>query len=412
MNYNTPSLPENFFMVGINYKNTDATTRGQFSVSEKQYEHILQLASAKGVNELFILSTCNRTEIYGFAKNAYQLMDLLCTESKDSLQLFCKMASVKNGLDAVKHLYHVGAGLDSQILGDYEIVGQLRQAIKFSRDLKRTGTFLERLVNSVLQASKKVKTDTLLSSGSVSVSFSTVKYIREKTGVSRNCKILVLGAGKIGRNTCRNLVGNFDGNNVTVINRSPEKAIKLAAELKMKYAPINELYAQVNAADIVIVATNATSPVILKSGLNSPNRKTIIDLSIPCNVEDSVRELRNVTLIHVDQVSKLKDENLKKREAEVPKAKKIIALHLNEFMQWYEMRKNVPVLKAIKSKLREIHKLPRFYVDEQQKLFQNTGDERKVQQVINGTANKLLRSEQRGCHYLEAINEYMAAIAN
>ena len=412
MSFNKAYLLENFFIAGVNYKNTDAVTRGKFSISERQYENVLELASSAGIEEMFVLSTCNRTEIYALAKNASQLIELLCSQISDDFASLSHMIYIKNGADAISHLYNVGSGLDSQILGDYEIVSQLKHSVKFSRNRKFIGSFLDRLVNSVLQSSKKIKTYTSLSSGSVSVSFSAVKYIKEKTNFTAKSKILVLGAGKIGRNTCKNLADYFSPENITVINRSEEKAVRLAHELSLQYAPISQLSFKLEESDIIIVATNATEPFVLKSQLERRGEKVIIDLSIPCNVEGDVNTLSNITLIHVDQISKLKDESLKKREAEIPKAKKIIEQHLLEFVQWYELRKNVPVLKSVKTKLRELQTLPLFCYNAQNPFLSVVGSEQKAQQVINGMAKKLLSSEQRGCHYIEAINEYIMAIAN
>ena len=342
-------LPEEFFGVGISYKNTDADTRGQFSISFKQYENILKLAPCFGVAEMFVLSTCNRTEIYGFAKDSSAFIKLLHSQATGDLDLLKKTAYIKNGLEAIRHLYYVGCGLDSQILGDYEIVSQLKHAVNFSRDNKFMGSFLERLVCSVLQASKKVKTYTALSSGSVSVSFSAARYIKEKTRLTSTSKILVLGAGKIGRNTCKNLLGYFPPENITVMNRSLEKAINVAKELDINYVPSEFLSSQIDAADVILVATSSTEPVILKSHLLNASKKVILDLSIPCNVEAGVIDLPNVEVIYVDQVSKLKDDNLQKRVAEVPKAKRIIESQINEFMEWVGKRNQIALLRSDKA---------------------------------------------------------------
>ena len=359
MNSKTPSL-QNFFVAGISYRNASAEVRGRFSISAQQYENILACAASYGIEELFVLSTCNRTEIYALAKDEAQVIELLCSETSASKEEFVKLAYIKNAHEAITHLYDVGCGLDSQILGDYEIVGQLKQAVKFSRERGCIHTFLDRLVSSVFRTSKNIKTNTALSGGSVSVSFAAVKYLQEKTHFTKTSKILVLGVGKIGRNTCKNLVDVFGATSITVMNRSEEKAITLAEELNIHYAPVNELALQLQEADIILLATNAVEPVLLKSDLTGKGDKLIIDLSIPCNVEAGTNELPNISLVHLDQLSKLKDENLKKRQAEVPKAKKIIDWHISSFIEWHETRRNLPELKVIKSTSKKIHTLPVF----------------------------------------------------
>ncbi|HET9431151.1 MAG TPA: NAD(P)-binding domain-containing protein, partial [Chitinophagaceae bacterium] len=309
--------------------------------------------------------------------------------------------------DAVEHLFHVGAGLDSQILGDYEIVGQIKLAAKMAKTFDRVDAFTERLVNCMLQASKAIKNQTALSGGTVSVSFAAVQYIRENAANAKDKKILLIGTGKIGRNTCKNLVDYIGTRNITLINRSPEKAVALASELGLKSAPLEELAYEAANADIILVATNSTDPTILKAHLEGKGPKLIIDLSIPYNVEEAAQHLRNVTLVNVDDLSRMKDETLAKRMAEVPKAKAIIAHHVKEFMEWYEMRKHVPVLKAVKTKLKEIHTSPLFIPLYRQDDPRVNADE-KIQRVINGMASKMKVQNQKGCQYIEAINEFIA----
>jgi glutamyl-tRNA reductase len=398
-----------FFIAGINYKKSDAEVRGQFAINQEQYARLLKKAPEYGVTELFILSTCNRTEIYGLADQSANLIRLLCTQTEGTESTFNRLAYIKKGYDAAEHLFRVAAGLDSQILGDYEIVGQIKQAVKFSRENGFIGAFMDRLVGNVLQSSKAIKNDTALSGGTVSVSFAAVQYIKEKLADVSGKKILLLGVGKIGRNTCKNVVDYLDTRNITLINRTEKKAAALAGELDLSFAPISQLAEQVRQSDIILVATNAAEPTIEKMHLEGSSDKLIIDLSIPYNVEAAARELPNVQLVNVDDLSKLKDATLQKRKAEVPKAKTIIREHITEFMEWYEMRKHAPVLRAIKSKLQEIQTFPLYnQVSREIPTTSTANTDKKIQRVINGMASKLRMQNQRGCQYIEAINEFLA----
>src|SRR5882724_6871984 len=195
-----------FFVAGINYKKTDAALRGQFAVNNEQYAVILSLAPSFGLHELFILSTCNRTEIYGFSDDARRLVNLLCTQTVGTADMFDSMSYSKNGAEAIEHLFNVAAGIDSQILGDYEIVGQLKLAVRLAKEQGFIGTMLDRMTNAVFQSSKAIKNQTALSGGTVSVSFAAVQYIRETVADTTGSRILLVGTGKIGRNTCKNLV--------------------------------------------------------------------------------------------------------------------------------------------------------------------------------------------------------------
>jgi glutamyl-tRNA reductase len=408
MNKNLNTDLANFFVTGINYKKTDTEMRGSFAIGPDQYENMLKLAAEYEVRDLFVLSTCNRSEIYGIADHVSQLVDLFCTQTQGSSKQFNEIAYQKNGVEAVKHLFDVGAGLDSQILGDYEIVGQLRKAMKFAKEKGFINSFLDRTLNQVLQSSKEIKNTTSLSDGTVSVAFAAVQYIREHTERLEDKRILLLGTGKIGTITCKNLVDYLPTSHITLMNRTPEKAESLASTFKLRTASLESLTQELSLADVVLVATNSPEPIILASDLqNAQGKKIIIDLSIPCNVEKKVENLKNITLIDVDGLSKLKDETLQRRAAEVPKARVIIQTHMRELLEWHEMRKYVPVLKQVKIKLQEIHGSPLFEQSLQEQPSPVIRDQ-KIQRVLNGMASKMRRENQSGCFYIEAINEFIA----
>ena len=404
MQFSMPKQLSDFYVAGINYRKADAALRGQFAVNEDQYLSILSKAKEYGINEFFILSTCNRTEIYGFAADAKQLSALLCSETRASIETFYQSAYIKQGKHAVEHLYHVAAGLDSQILGDYEIVGQLKNAAKLAKSHGFIGTALERTLNAVLQTSKAVKNNTQLSGGTVSVSFGAVQYIKQQVQNIKNKKILLVGVGKIGRNTCKNVVDYLQTKNVVLINRTTEKAALLASELGLQFASLEDLDKQVASADVILVATNANTPIITRQHLENKGDKLIIDLSIPYNVEEQAQHLPNIKLVNVDELARLKDETLAKRTAEIPKAKAIINESVLEIFSWFEMRKHVPVLNAVKIKLNEIYTSPHY----EETAYVTTCSEKKIQKVLNGMASKMRLQNQRGCYYIEAINEFLA----
>ena len=396
----------NFYVAGINYKKSDASVRGRFAICNEQYSRILEKAAEQGLDEIFIISTCNRTEIYGFAYCSHQLAELLCSETSGSLNCFKQSAYIKTGEAAIEHFFNVGAGLDSQILGDYEIVGQIKTAVKFAKDQGFVGAFTERLCNCVLQSSKLIKNNTGLSGGTVSVSFAAVQYIKQAVSKPATKNILLLGTGKIGRNTTKNLVDYLETGKITLINRSPEKASMLAADLGLSAAPLQDLSDEIAKADIILVATSSATPTILREHLEGQTEKLIIDLSIPYNVEEAAQALPNVKLVNVDDLSKMKDETLKMRMAEVPKAKAIINEIMLEFEEWCEMRKHVPMLKELKVKLKEL-------VTYHEHLYTTTTCPKKldghIQRVLNDTAGKVKVQNQRGCQYLAALNEFINA---
>ncbi len=274
---------------------------------------------------------------------------------------------------------------------------------------------LDRLTSAVFQSSKAIKNQTALSGGTVSVSFAAVQYIKETVHSAANSRILLLGTGKIGRNTCKNLVDYLDAGSITLINRSPGKAEELAGEMGLHHASITELAHYIAQSDIILVATNAAEPLIKAADLEGQGDKLIIDLSIPCNVEPAAQHLPNIRLVSVDELSKINDVTLQKREAEVPRAKTIIAEHIGELMEWHEMRRHVPVLRAVKNKLLEMDSCQLYTSYSAQQCFPavtKDKSEARIQKVINVMAVKMRSQNQRGCHYIEAINDFMAPGTN
>ena len=396
-----------FFVIGINYKKTDVSIRGQFAINADQYNALLQKANDQEIREIFVLSTCNRTELYALAPSASVLIQLLCSETEGSANTFKDLCYIKQGQHAVEHMFSVGAGLDSQILGDYEIVGQMKLAVKFSREKGFIGSFMERLFNTVLQASKEIKNQTALSGGTVSVAFAAIQFLKENVADVTNKKIVLLGTGKIGKNTCKNLVDYLHTRNITLINRTEEKALELASELKLKTASIDALDQQVSEADIIIVATNAEVPVITKASLINSSKKVLIDLSIPNNIEASAKELSHITLVNVDDLAKINDATLQNRINEVPKAKSIIHKFMSEFYEWNCLRKYAPVLRALKEKLHNIHTCNLFLsVFEYDEVPEPNSE--YIQKVVNNMAIKMRRQHTPGCNYIQAINDYIA----
>lgn len=401
-----------FYIAGINYKKTDAAVRGQFAINTDQYIALTQKAAHYGITEFFVLSTCNRTEIYGRASHVADLVNLLCSQTAGTQHTFNQLAYIKNGHAAVEHLFSVAAGLDSQILGDYEIVGQLKLASRIAKEQGYIGTFLERLLNCVLQSSKAIKTQTQLSGGTVSVSFAAIQFLKEHCAEIQHKNILLLGTGKIGRNTCKNLVDYLETRNITLLNRTEAKATELANELGLRTAPFEALKQEVIDADIIIVATNSAEPVITKADLQNSHKKILIDLSIPNNIEPGCGQLAHITLVNVDGLSAINDITLQKRVAEVPKAKAIINEHIAEFTAWHGMRRNVPVLKAAKEKLYNMHNCALFQAAYAHATTPAYVPQDNIQKVITNMAVKMQQQRQPGCNYIEAINDYITGCLN
>jgi len=343
-----------FYALGLSYKKADATIRGKFSLDTKAQSDLLVQAKAEGIESLILTSTCNRTEIYGFANHPYELIKLLCDNSNGSVEEFREVAYIYKNQEAVNHMFRVGTGLDSQILGDFEIISQIKIAFSHSKLEGLVNTFLDRLVNSVIQASKKIKTDTEISSGATSVSFASVQYIIRNVEDIGNKNILLFGTGKIGRNTCENLVKHTKNGHITLINRTKNKAEILAGKLNVIVKDYANLQEEIQQADVLVVATGAKNPTIDKTLLNLKKPLLILDLSIPRNVNPDVEQIPGVSLIHLDYLSQITDDTLERRKQYIPAAEAIIEDIKLEFNTWMNGRKYAPTIHALKAKLNDI----------------------------------------------------------
>ena len=385
MSQPTISKNKTFYCIGLSYQKADATMRGMFSLTPENKDQLLSQAKSEGFEELLVISTCNRTELYGYAEHPFQLIQLLCENSNGSVDDFQKVGYVIKNKEAVHHLFEVGTGLDSQILGDFEIIGQIKQAFNLSRDKGLANAFLERLMNCVINASKRIKNETALSSGAASVSFTAVQYIMQNIPEVSQKNILLFGVGKIGRNTCENLIKHTQNEHITLINRTREKAEQIAGKFNVIVKDFNELRNEISKADVLIVATGAATPTVYKDFINPAQPILILDLSIPKNVEEQVATLPNVTLLHMDELSKRKDEALERRKEAIPEALEIVEEVKEEFFQWLDNRKFAPTIKALKAKLESLKEAE---MDFQRKKIENF-NEQQAEMISNRIIQKI-----------------------
>jgi len=347
---------KNCHVIGISYKNANLDTRGLFSLSDLQLHSLFLEAKEKKLDELMIINTCNRTEIFGWNNNTDDFINLLCKHSNGDIKTFEKYGYIITGKKAIKHLFRVGTGLDSQILGDFEIIGQIKQSLNRSKRLNLISGRLERLVNSVIHASKKIKNQKKLSSGATSVAYASVQYIIKNVKNISKKKIVLFGIGKIGRNTCENLLKHTKNEHIVLINRTQEKAEKIALKFPVLVKPYGELTSEISNADVLIVATSSSNPTITKDLIFNSKNLLILDLSIPRNVETQINELNNIKVVHLDELSQITDSTIEKRKKHIPKAELIINSNIKDYILWLSQRKFSPTLKSFKEQVTQLKK--------------------------------------------------------
>lgn len=345
-----------FYVIGLSYKKADVITRSNFSLSKDNQKKLLLEAKVLNISGVIILSTCNRIEIIGFAKHPYQLISLLCKYSNGTVEEFAKVSYVYKSKEAVEHFITIATGLDSQILGDYEIVGQLKNAFQLSKEVGIIDAYIERLYNVALQASKETKNKTTLSSGTTTVSYVAIQFIKDNIDDLASKNILIYGLGNIGKSTAKSSVGYLKKGNITLINRDDDKAVKLADELNVSSELHNNLKEEIQKSDVIIVATGASIPTITGDQFTNNKKQLVIDLSVPRNVDSSIKSIINKTVIDVDVLSKTTKLTLENRKKQIPFVEQIIDKYKNEFYEWLLFRKSTPAINTLKNSLEEIQK--------------------------------------------------------
>jgi glutamyl-tRNA reductase len=386
----------NFCIAGINYRKSDVIVRGKFSLTTEQCEQLLNEAVRKQLPGAFVLSTCNRTEIYGICSSPQELIELLCLHTQGRIKDFIEQGYIHQGLNAVDHLFKMTAGIDSQIIGDHEILSQLKTAAKFAKKHYCINNFLERLINFAIASSKRIKTETRLSSGTVSVSYAAIEIIKEKIPDISNKKILLLGTGKFGYNVAVNLKTYLPDCSLVFCNRTDEKASGLAEKCNADFIPYENLAATANDADVVIVSTSSETYTIEPAFFTTEKSRLILDLSIPQNVDPAVKNIQGIELMNVDEISAILNKTIDKRKSEIPKALQIIKETINEVKEWYVMQGNNPMLRKIKSHLTKL-------VEAETSINRNE----KIHKTVSTLALQLKKENNKGCQYIHALNSHL-----
>ncbi len=387
----------NFCVAGINYRKSDISIRGKFSLLPEQTELLLQQAVLKRFPACMVLSTCNRTEIYGICDHPEELIEMLCIHTHGNMHEFIGHGYRLRGKTAIEHLFKVAAGLDSQIIGDYEILAQLKQAATTSREHCCMNSFMERVVNYALQSSKEIKTKTRLSSGTVSVSYAAIEIIRERVPDYTGKKILLAGTGKLGQHIGKNLRHYLHGAELFFTNRTEWKAKSLVEKCDATFVPYDQLAVHANDADIILVSSTSDTYSITPEYFETNKPRLILDLSVPQNVDPAVKSVRNISLLNVDEISVILDKTIALRQGEVPKALETISATMHEMMVWYKRQAHNPLLRKIKSQLRELSQL---HPDE-------TSQEDKIHKTISSFAVQLHTTQNKGCQYIHALSSYL-----
>jgi len=350
-----------FKAVSLSYKNAPLNIRELVSFDEDACKRLLKyFKEFTPINEALVLSTCNRTEVYysADADLSEDIIKLIALERSindiaDYKEFF---VVINDHQEALQHLFDVSMGLEAQVIGDLQIANQVKRAYQGSADEDMAGPFLHRLMHTIFFTNKKVVQETAFRDGAASVSYAAVELISELTSAIPVPKILIVGLGEIGEDVCRNLE-YIKNKEVSIANRTFEKAEAMAVECGFKAIPFESVYDAVREADVVISSVANKEPLIRKAHLaagESLSFKYMLDLSVPRSIEKEVEEVHGTLLYNIDDIHSKTSEALEKRLAAIPQVKAIIADSMTELLDWSKEMEVSPTINKLKNALEQI----------------------------------------------------------
>ena len=406
----------NFAVLSVSFEKADAETRGKFAFFDENIKNFVSEIHNENLGDAFVVSTCNRTEIYTTSQNYLLIAELYCKTIGVSLTEFMQYVNILKHEEALNHLFRVAAGLESQIIGDFEIIGQIKNAYhRFKKEKKNSNPFLERAINSAIQISKRIKNETGISNGAASVSYAAVHYILKNQPQISDKNILLLGVGEIGQNTVENLVKHVYKPKVKVANRTSDKAEKIAEKYKIPHIEFENLQEELAQTDILIVATGAQHPIINKTHFPNGKETLVIDLSIPNNVEKNITENTNISLVDVDQLSLHISETMVQRQKEIPKAEGIIKEMTKDFLEWEKKRKLAPNIHHFKAVLKNMERNEMHNIHKKHKYVEVTDmqlSDKMIQKITNRFAKYIIDNPWKAEEISKLMHEILVEQPN
>jgi glutamyl-tRNA reductase len=350
-------------VVGLNYRTAPVAVRERFWISEtRRYEALVQMSRAEGIDEVIVLATCNRTEFLLWVNDvtlaANSVMRLLGAEYG---LMLCEWKHFYRLLDeaALLHILRVASSLDSMVVGEPQVVSQVKQAWQQAQKVGATGRFLDAVMQKALTVSKRVRSETAIGNAAVSIPYAAVELARQIFGTFKDKKVLLLGAGKMSELSARGLL-NHGAGSVCVINRTMEHATELATKLGGVAIPFEQRWQHMAEADIIISSTSCPHTVLsrdeaelmVRGRTNKP--LVIVDIAMPRDIDSAVREVKGVFLYDLDDLENVVDHNAGEREVAAAAALEILLAEAQGFRRRLMAERVVPTIVALRQRLDEI----------------------------------------------------------
>jgi glutamyl-tRNA reductase len=386
-------------LIGLSHKTAPVEIREKFCIPrEKAKEFLGHLAGLPGVREGMVLSTCNRMEVLGVVESAEdedaRIEDLLAGIAGISAKELNSYLYHRRGEEAVRHLFRVTSSLDSMVLGEPQILGQVKEAYTQAVESKVSGLILNKLFHRSFFVAKRVRTETKIASQAVSVSFAAVELAKKILGNLDDKRAMLIGAGEMSEIAARHLI-NQGVREIWVTNRTHQRALELAQAFQGKAVPFEEFPQHLKSVDIILSSTGSTHYIIRKEQLTEvirvrKNRPMFfIDIAVPRDVDPAINEIDNVYVYDIDDLQGIVESNKEERKKQVLQAEEIVTQGVEAFKAWLRSLEVVPTILALRNRLEEIRKRE---VDKALSLFKDASeDERKALDLLtNSIINKIL----------------------
>lgn len=351
-------------VIGLNHKTANIETRERLAFNgPKLEEGIIGLKNISEVKEIALLSTCNRVEIYSCVQSnpaaAENIRNFLASFHGLNRSDFDETLYAHTDENAIRHVFRVASSLDSMVVGEPQILGQLKEAFDFALSKKTTGVMLNKLMKKAISTAKRVRTETKIAENAVSISFAAVELARKIFGDLSEKSFMLLGAGEMAELAARHLVNN-GVKEVMVANRTYDRGCDLAKEFNGRAIKFENFLHELVNTDILICSTGAPTYVLTKTDMQKVMKERkhkpvfIIDISVPRNIDPEINKIDNAYLYDVDNLQDVVDTNINERKKEAEKAEQIINEEVEKFMRWMAALDSVPTIVALRQKADEI----------------------------------------------------------
>jgi glutamyl-tRNA reductase len=388
-------------IVGLSHKTAPVEVREKISFSEDTLDDGLKtLVEYPNISEALIVSTCNRVEIYSSApkknidKSKNDIADFLSRYHNVPRERLDPHLYVLSGEEAVKHIFRVSSSLDSMMVGEPQILGQVKEAYTCAANVQATGNVLNRLLHKAFSVAKRVRTETRIATSAVSISFAAVELAKKIFGELDRKTVMLIGAGEMAELAARHLLNN-GVEHIMVANRTFERAETLAEEFGGSAIRFDDLEQQLELADIVISSTGAPSTIISKKmvkGVIKRRRRRpmfFIDIAVPRDIEPGVNDVENVYSYDIDDLEGVVQTNIKTREKEAARAEEIVEQEVTQFRDWLRSRDAFPTIVKLREWAEEVR---RSELDRTLKKMGeiSEADRKRIEAMTEAMLNKIL----------------------